>query len=219
MYTKNGTIANVTPILDPLRNAVRAGMRVVARWLNRISGGRLSPDMVTIFGLLMHIPIAIFIGLGGYNILAAAMLVVFGLLDTLDGELARLQGRASARGMLLDASTDRMKETLLYIGIAYVLAQGGHPQTAAFAAAACGASLCVSYVKAKGEAAIASSGSNITHAQLNRLFKDGLLTFEMRMAVLAVGLLAGQLAIASAGIAVFATGTAIGRLVRISKAL
>jgi len=194
-------------------------MRAVARWLNRISSGRLSPDTVTIFGLLMHIPIAVLIGLGGYNVLAAVMLVVFGLMDTLDGELARLQNRASERGMLLDASTDRMKETLLYVGIAYALAQGGHPETAAFAAAACGASLCVSYVKAKGEAAVASSSKHIPHAQLNRLFKDGLLTFEMRMAVLTIGLLTSQLASAAACIAVFAAGTAIGRLVRISKAL
>jgi CDP-diacylglycerol--glycerol-3-phosphate 3-phosphatidyltransferase len=159
------------------------------------------------------------IGLGQYNVLAAILLIIFGLMDTLDGELARLQNRASARGMLLDASTDRMKETVLYAGIAYALALGPHPATAAFAAAACGASLCVSYVKAKGEAAIASSGKHIPHAQLNRLFKDGLLTFEMRMSVLAVGLFTSQLAIAVGVIAVFAAGTAVGRLVRISRVL
>jgi CDP-diacylglycerol---glycerol-3-phosphate 3-phosphatidyltransferase len=147
------------------------------------------------------------------------LLIIFGLFDTLDGEIARLQGRDSPRGMLLDASTDRMKETLLYTGVAYVLATGGHPATAAWAAAACGASLCVSYVKAKGEAAVASAKNAIPHDQLNRLFKDGLLTFELRMATLVIGLLASQLVWAVALIALLATYTALQRLIRISKAL
>lgn len=198
---------------------MRAFMKRVARILHKLSGGRLSPDAVTLFAMAMHIPIAVLIAVPGWDVAAALMLVVFGLMDTLDGELARLQNRASERGMLLDASTDRMKEVLLYTGIGYMLAVGPHPGTAALAAAACGASLCVSYVKAKGEAAVASSGKHIPHAELNRLFKDGLLTFEMRMAVLVAGLLFGQLAIAAGFVAVFASVTAVGRLVRISKAL
>lgn len=166
----------------------------------------------------MHIPIAILIALRHYNILAAILLVIFGLFDTLDGETARLQGRASPRGMLLDASTDRMKEVLLYIGVAYALTLSNHPTTAVWAVAACGASLCVSYVKAKGEAAVASM-KTIEHAKLNHLFKDGLLTFEIRMTILIVGLLCNQLVIAVAVIAVLATYTALQRLIRISRSL
>ena len=193
-------------------------MQKVARGLHRISGGRIHPDAITIFGFLMHIPIAILIALRHYNILAAILLVIFGLFDTLDGETARLQGRASPRGMLLDASTDRMKEVLLYIGVAYALTLSNHPTTAVWAVAACGASLCVSYVKAKGEAAVASM-KTIEHAKLNHLFKDGLLTFEIRMTILIVGLLCNQLVIAVAVIAVLATYTALQRLIRISRSL
>lgn len=193
-------------------------MRVIARGLNTFTRGRLSPDVVTIIGCAMHIPIAILIGLHDYNILAAVLLLIFGLFDTLDGELARLQGRSSERGMLLDASTDRFKETLLYSGIAYVLALGPHPASAAFAAAAVGASISVSYVKAKGEAAVASD-KDIPHAELNKLFKDGLLTFELRMFLLILGLLINQLMIIVAIIAVLASYTALQRLVRISRAL
>lgn len=211
--------AGVTPLLDSIRGAVRAAIRNIARFLHAATGGRLSPDMVTLAGVVLHIPVAVLIGLGGYDVLAAVLLAVFGLMDTLDGELARLQQRASARGMLLDASTDRMKETIVYAGIAYAFALGPHPATAAFAAAACGASLCVSYVKAKGEAAVASAGKRIPHNELNKVFADGLLTFEVRMALLVVGLLAGQLVIAVVILAVGAGATAIGRLVRISKVL
>lgn len=206
-------------LIDAARTAIRTIMRRAAHLLNVFTKGKLHPDAVTIVGLTMHVPIAMLIGLRDYNILAAILLLIFGLFDTLDGELSRLQGRASPKGMLLDASTDRMKEVLLYTGIAYALALGGHPAAAAWAAAACGASLCVSYVKAKGEAAVASLGKAIPHATLNRLFKDGLLTFELRMVVLIIGLVSGQLVIAVVVIATLASYTAVQRLVRISGAL
>lgn len=209
----------MTQVIEVIRLAVRSGMRHIARWIHRVTQGRINPDVVTIVGLVMHLPIALLIATGDYNVLAAVLLIVFGLFDTLDGELARLQERSGPRGMLLDASTDRMKETLLYAGAAYAFALSDHPATAAWAAAACGASLCVSYVKAKGEAAVAASKKNLSHHELNLLFKDGLLTFELRMAALVVGLLFDQLVIAVAFIAVLATYTALQRLATISKAL
>lgn len=193
-------------------------MRSVARGLNALTGGKLHPDLVTIIGFLMHIPIAVLIAVGGYNLLAAGLLLVFGLFDTLDGELARLQNRESSRGGLLDASTDRMKEVLLYIGAAYAATRTDHPTTAVWAVAACGASLCVSYVKAKGEAIVAAD-KGLRYAALNKLFKDGLLTFEVRMFVLIIGLVTGRVMLAVALIAVLATYTAFQRLIRISKAL
>ncbi len=205
-------------MLLPIRKLIRRGARSVAQLLNGLSGGKLSPNMVTIVGLLMHAPIAVLIATQ-HNWWAAGMLVVFGLFDTLDGELARLQDRASAAGMLLDASTDRMKEVLLYSGAAYALVLGAHPTTAVWAVVACGASICVSYVKAKGEAAVAASGTRLTHAELNRLFSGGLLSFEIRMALLVVGLLVNQLTIVLVVIALLASFTAVQRLVLISKQL
>jgi phosphatidylglycerophosphate synthase len=130
-----------------------------------------------------------------------------------------VQGTSSTRGMLLDASTDRMKEVLLYSGVAYSLALGMHPATAAWATAACGASICVSYVKAKGEAAVASGKAHIPHAVLNKMFADGLMTFEIRMAILVAGLIFGQLLYAVVIIAVLASYTAFQRLLRISRQL
>lgn len=204
-------------LIDAIRKHIRAVMRTLARWLNACTGGRLHPDMVTVVGFAMHVPIALLIATGHFTA-AAVLLFVFGLFDTLDGELARLQHRESSRGMLLDASTDRMKEVLLYTAIAYVFATGDHPATAAWAAAALGASLCVSYVKAKGEAAVGSS-RQVPHAALNALFKDGLLTFELRMFLLIAGLLTGWLAAVTAAIAILAGYTALWRLVRIGRAL
>lgn len=205
--------------IDIVRTLIRRAIRPVAKSLHRVSGGRVTPNGVTIVSVVAHIPIAILIGMGTENIVSAGLLTFFGLFDTLDGELARLQGSTSAAGMLLDASADRIKEVILYCGIVFALASGPHPQLATWALVACGASLCVSYVKAKGEAAVATAGKHISYTDINRLFKDGLLTFELRMTVLIAGLLFGQLLWAVMVISVLATFTVLQRLTKISRAL
>src|SRR5262249_12467273 len=156
-----------------------------------VSGGRLTPNAVTIFGLTMHLPITWLIATGHY-IWAAGLLVIFGLFDTLDGELARLQKRESPRGALLDSVTDRMKEILLYTGAAYsIVATTGRPYLAVWAVAACGCSLLTSYINAAGDIAMARSG--VQHHVTNKSFRGGLLPFEIRMLILVIGLLSGWL--------------------------
>ena len=191
-------------------------MNGLAKILNRLSGGHLSPNAVTFTSLLAHLPVAWLIACGYYGY-AAIGLVVFGLLDSLDGALARLQGRAGNAGMLLDASTDRMKEVLLYIGIAYALIAGGEQYYAVWAVAACGGSALVSYVKAKGETAVA--GGKLSANEVNRLFQDGLMRYEIRMFLLVVGLLTDTLASALVAIAILSWATAFGRLIKISARL
>lgn len=206
----------INDLLDCARVIVRRYMTAIARMLDRLFGRNITPNMVTLIGLLMHIPIALLIAFG-YYLAAAVLLIIFGLFDTLDGELARLQKRVSNGGMLLDASTDRFKEVILYSGVAYVLANSTHPSLAAWAAAACGASICVSYVKAKGETAVA--GGKLSANEVNRLFQDGLFRFEVRMALLVLGLIIDQLAVITIIIAISSSWTAIQRLARISSKL
>lgn len=203
-------------VIDPVRKLVRLFMTRVAKDLDKLSGGRISPNMITIVGLLSHIPIAWLIATNQY-VLAAILLIIFGLFDTLDGSLARLQKRDSLTGMLLDASTDRFKEVMLYAGAAYSFISLGQPYAAVWAVIACGASLSVSYVKAKGETAVAKS--KLTATEVNRLFQDGLLRFEIRMFVLVIGLLSGRLILAVMVIAVLSTITALERLIKISRKL
>jgi len=202
--------------LDGSRAIVKGWMTLLAGVLNKLSGGRLSPNAVTILALIMHLPIAYLIAVNQHW-WAAGLLLVFGLFDALDGALARLQKKAGNAGMLLDATTDRIKETILYCGVAYSLIGGTNPKLAVWAVAACGASLCVSYVKAKGETAV--SDHKLTPNEINRLFQDGLLRFEIRMTILIIGLVANQLAIAVIIIAVFSTFTVFGRLISITKYL
>ena len=199
--------------LDIIRNQVKKFMGKIAQALNSLSGGKLSPNSVTITGLVAHIPIAVLIA-GRHYLLGAILLVIFGLFDSLDGELARLQGRASNGGMLLDATTDRMKEVILYTGAAYAIVATGRPYLTIWAVLACGGSLLVSYVKAKGETAVAGKlPANV----VNRLFQDGLMRFEIRMFVLIIGLLTGQLIVAIVIIAISSWYTAFQRLIKISQ--
>lgn len=207
------------PVLDSVRTAFRNGAVWLMTRFDRLAKGKVSPAAITMVGLLMHVPVAALIVTDHY-LWAAGLLIVFGLFDILDGALARVQGTTSQKGMLLDASTDRFKEVMLYGAAAYALSGGSNPRLGAAAAAvAAGAAVSVSYVKAKGEAAVASLDKKIPHAVLNRMFSDGLLTFEIRVAVLVAGLVFDQLFWAVAAIAVLASYTAVQRLVVISRRL
>lgn len=203
-------------MLDAIRNGVRRVMRVVARGLNTISGGKLTPNMVTITGLLAHLPIAYLIGYGKLE-LAAILVVVFGLFDTLDGELARLQNRTSSVGMFLDSVTDRMKEIFLYGGIVYFLVAENMGMYVVWATLALGGSVLTSYVNAWGEVALAHS--KIVHDKVNKAFRGGILRFEIRMFLLIIALFANRLPLFVVFIAIFAWVTAMQRILVITQKL
>lgn len=206
-------------LIDLVTNAVRGFMFDLAKLLNKMSGGAITPNGITWFGFAMHIPIALFIG-QDKHVLAAVLLVVFGLFDALDGAMAKVQKKAGNAGMLLDATTDRMKEVILYIGSAYYFLNANHRPLhnfAVWAVAACGASLCVSYVKAKGETAV--KNVHLTPNEINRLFGDGFARFQVRMLILIIGLLSHRLEFAVVFIALLSTLTALSRLMSITRKL
>jgi CDP-diacylglycerol--glycerol-3-phosphate 3-phosphatidyltransferase len=202
--------------MDTIRSTVKGFMRHVAQTLDKVSGSKITPNAVTITGLLAHLPIAWLIATR-HPYWAALLLVIFGLFDTLDGELARLQHRDSAAGMMLDAVTDRMKEIILYTAVAYAIVAKGQPYLAIWAVVACGCSLLVSYVKAKGETAV--KDQHLSANEINRLFQDGLMRFEVRMGVLVIGLLVSRLVAAVVLIALLSAFTAVRRLLFITNEL
>jgi CDP-diacylglycerol--glycerol-3-phosphate 3-phosphatidyltransferase len=208
----------IQSIVNYIKKFVRFLMHHLTVGLNKLTGGKLTPNSVTWTGLVMHMPIAVLIATD-HLIWGGLMLIVFSLFDTIDGELARLQKRVTNYGGFLDASTDRFKEVLLYTGCAYLLASGHHPRHAAIAVAACGASICVSYVKAKGEATIAELKKSLPYTELNKLFASGLFSVEVRMFVLIFGLLCNQLFYILVFLTLGATFTAFHRLFLISRKL
>lgn len=202
--------------MQEVREIVRYYARSVAKLLHQVSRGQASADHITLLSLAGHLPVAMFIALGMW-IWAAVFLLLFGLLDVLDGELARFQKKASPRGMLLDATTDRIKEILIYTGAAFWISTSPYAAWTFLAVAACGSSLLVSYVKAKGESAVAVGPASMNHHKLNRMFSFGLAAYEIRMLVLLLGLLSGQLLLAIGLVAALASYTSVERLITISK--
>jgi phosphatidylglycerophosphate synthase len=221
-------------LLDACRQAVRSVMRGVAKALNKLSGGRLSPNTVTIFGLLMHLPIAWLI-IQGYLVAAGLFLIIFGLFDTLDGELARLQGRSSPAGMFLDSVTDRIKEILVYLGIGgYVTNITGNLRcpdynlycmsnfdvsryVVPFIILALGWSMLTSYINAWGEAVMGRNG--VSPSRMNKTFRGGLASFEIRMFLLVIGLITGKLYLIVVIITILASLTISSRIIKVFREL
>lgn len=184
---------NELPGIKQLRLAGKAAMEHVAAWLYKITNGKLTANTVTWVSVLMHIPIAVLIGMGEFW-WAVPLLIIFGLFDAVDGALARLSGTANTAGMVLDSFTDRLKETFMHAGVAWFLASSDTPQLAVIPLVALGFSLATNFLKAKAEVAysVLHDGSIDQHT-LNKKFSDGALSFEVRTAVFILGLPLGYL--------------------------
>jgi phosphatidylglycerophosphate synthase len=208
--------------VSAIKNFVRRQMITLATQLDARSDSRITPNHITWLSLIAHIPIAWLI-VHNHLALAGGLLIVFGLLDSLDGALARVQRSESARGMFLDSATDRMKETLIYIGVMLLLLdQNASQLTIVATVVALAASLITSYLNAWGEVALtqASSSSPRTtkSAKLNQRLRVGL-GFEFRVTIIVIGLLANQLEPAIYAIALLASLTVIQRFTTILRKL
>ncbi len=174
--------------MNKIKIKVRSLIAKFARLIDGFSAGRITPNFVTYFGLVGFLLVGYLI-IVNQNILAAIFLIIFGLFDTLDGELARLQKTDSPKGMLLDASTDRLKEVILFAALAFQIVSRYHqPIDALVVVLALGTSILISYVKAKGEAILANQDKNISHQQLNRIFGGGLMSYEFRTLIIIIAL-------------------------------
>ena len=182
---------NNLPIIRHIRLGVRAGMARFATWFVKATGGKVTAVQITWIGVLAHIPIAYLIAKSNFY-WAVPLLIIFGLLDSLDGAVARASKKASPAGMVLDAFTDRLKETLIHAPLVYFLASNGHTLLAVLPAAALGIAISTNYLKAKAEVAYqVNHPGEKTLYEINTLFSDGALSFEVRTAVILIGMLIG----------------------------
>lgn len=109
----------------------------------------LRPAHVTILGLLITVGGALLVA--GNNLIAGGALVAVGsFIDALDGPLARRLGRAGPRGAFLDSVTDRISESAMFAGVAYLVADDA--LLVSLAVLGLGGSLVTSYVRARAEA-------------------------------------------------------------------
>ena len=162
--------------LNAIARTVRSWMLWPAVFLDKISGGRITPNMVTLVSLLGHF-IVVWALWQWHPLMAALLLAFFGILDTLDGALARVQKTTSTVGMFYDSTSDRVKEVLVYVGLIQWVAHYYSPTNFvdkyafALVVAVCGLSIVVSYIRARGEAVLLSSGQKL---EANKVFTDGI---------------------------------------------
>jgi CDP-diacylglycerol--glycerol-3-phosphate 3-phosphatidyltransferase len=97
-----------------IKEAARAMLAPVVRLALAM---RLTPNTITVIGLLLTVVAAVLIG-SGWLLVGAAVLTAGSLLDAVDGALARAQGGGTSFGSFLDSTLDRASEAILYTGIA-----------------------------------------------------------------------------------------------------
>lgn len=187
-------------LTEVLRTRLRDTLNLVGASLNRLG---LAPNSFTLIGLAGT-------ALGAYVLargdlpLGGALVLAMGLVDALDGPMARLRGDAPGFGAFVDSVSDRYSELLVYGGLlVYYLGEGDDRMVLFVFAAAAGAVM-VSYVKARAEGLGFEAGV-------------GILTRMERLLVLGPGLVLGFADVAIALVAVLANLTAIQRILFVRR--
>lgn len=174
--------------VERLNKMVTAPLAARLAACRRVSSNTVTWASAAVGGVMA--PLAL---LGGHNLVAAALIVCGALLDSLDGDLARVRGTASAEGAILDAVLDRYVDFALLASL-LVAAPGCFP----WGLAAILGTFMVPYIRARTEAcgkvSVATIGSRDT-----------------RNVVLVVGIASDQYCLTLAAIAVLANLSAMHR--------
>ncbi|MGE5073435.1 MAG: CDP-alcohol phosphatidyltransferase family protein [Anaerolineae bacterium] len=189
---------------------------MMSRWIRTWNGKYLAPllrglqslgvslDALTLLGLLAELAAGALLAIGQWG-WAPAALLLGQVLDSLDGELARVQQNATAFGGFLDSICDHYGDLAVYLGLLWYLLRAEQPLGVVLVALALFGSVFGSHVRSRaGMAGIDT--------------KDvGLFTRFERTAVLLLGILLNQIIIALAVLAIFANFSALQRIWRVVR--
>ena len=163
---------------------------------------KLTPDHLTVAGLVLGIGAAFAIG-AGLLLLGLLLVVLAALPDVLDGALAKASDSASQRGAFFDSTIDRITDALLLGGVAWYIAseESAHMVMLPFAVMAL--SSLISYQRAKAES-------------LGLDAKGGLMERAERVVLLCLGLLFEPLLVPVLWVMLVLTAiTAVQRFVKV----
>jgi CDP-diacylglycerol--glycerol-3-phosphate 3-phosphatidyltransferase len=120
----------------------------IGAFFNRLG---IFPNTMTLLGLAGNVVGAVLIALG-YMTIGGIVVLIMGLLDTLDGTMARLRGMPSDFGAFVDSVTDRYSELIIFGGLLYFYSQKGDWISVIAIYMAAAGSVLVSYVRARAAA-------------------------------------------------------------------
>ena len=109
---------------------------------------KITPDQLTIAGMLIACGAAVAIG-AGYLSLGLLLVILAALPDLLDGALAKASNTSSQRGAFFDSVVDRVTDALLFGGVAWYFASNESSHLAILPFAVSGMSSVISYERAK----------------------------------------------------------------------
>ena len=141
----------------------------------------ITADQLTATGVIMAIGASVAIANGALRA-GLVLLILTAVPDLLDGAVAKASGTASPRGAFFDSVADRFTDAMLLGGVAWYLSTTHPGRIAVLPLAVLGASLLISYERAKAES-------------LGYYAKGGLMERAERTIVLGLGLLFYQLLI------------------------
>lgn len=171
---------------------------------DRLRRTRLTPDHLTVAGLVVAALAAVVIGLGWFA-LGLLLVVLAALPDLLDGALAKASNSSSQRGAFFDSVIDRVTDALLFGGVAWYFASEESPHLTILPMAVALMSGVISYQRAKAES-------------LGLSAKGGLMERAERIILLCLGLLFPVVLIPVMWIMlVLVTLTAVQRFVKVWK--
>lgn len=164
----------------------------------------ISPNVLTVSGFVVNVAAAVLIAYRQLP-LAAVMVILGGVLDMLDGALARKSHRESRFGAVLDSTLDRLSDGMLILSVLVYYAAEISLLIILLVAAALVFSYLVSYIRARAE------GMGLS-------CRVGIFTRTERIIIIILGLLTNQLLIAVGIIAVMSLITAGQRLYAVYRA-
>ncbi len=196
------------PGREQLRSALQHYVELPgARFLRAL---KLTPNAVTLIGFGLTVAAACLVGFG-WLLPGGIVFLAGGILDLMDGALARLTGTASPFGALLDSLFDRLGEAALFLGLAiYALEAEFSDERRLFFMVVLLLALifsqAVSYLRARGEG-------------LGVFTRAGVMTRPERVVLLAAGLISGQIMWILLAIAAVSGLTLVQRLFTIGREL
>ena len=118
---------------------------------NALIESRLTPNAISLTGLLLNVVAAVLVYQDEY-FLGGIAFIVGSVMDTLDGRYSRMSGKGTAFGAFLDSTLDRVSEGIVLAAVAAQFAEAGDDFAVAATVIAVLASVMVSYTRARAEA-------------------------------------------------------------------
>ena len=156
------------------RRGTPTGSEMSALMRDRLIESRLTPNAISVTGLVLNIVAAVLVTQRLF-FLAGVAFIVGSIMDTLDGRYSRMSGKGTPFGAFLDSTLDRTEEGIVLTTVAAYFASRGMDFAVAATVVAVLASLMVSYTRARAEA-------------LGVACKVGIATRPVRVVILSAGL-------------------------------